>query len=116
MRLDLWRVAVLLAALTASAAQAVTLRVANQGDAQAMDPHALNEALQLSLLGNVYEPLAGIVHLAAWRARGKETGMTDRELTVVFPDEIGLAMGIDIDVVLQQDPIDWTQHVPGHAF
>jgi peptide/nickel transport system substrate-binding protein len=63
MRVDLWRVAVVvavtLAALIAGAAQAVTLRVANQGDAQAMDPHALNEALQLSLLGNVYEPLVG---------------------------------------------------------
>ena len=59
MRLDLWRMAVMLMALIAGAAQAVTLRVANQGDAQAMDPHALNEALQLSLLGNVYEPLIG---------------------------------------------------------
>lgn len=39
------------------AAQAVTLRVANQGDAVSMDPHALNEMLQLSIVGNVYEPL-----------------------------------------------------------
>ncbi len=38
-------------------AQAVTLRVANQGDALGMDPHSLNESLQLSVLGNVYEPL-----------------------------------------------------------
>ena len=59
MRLDLCRIAVVMLALIAGAAQAVTLRVANQGDAQAMDPHALNEALQLSLLGNVYEPLIG---------------------------------------------------------
>jgi peptide/nickel transport system substrate-binding protein len=61
MRVDPWRVAaaVTLAAWISGPAQAVTLRVANQGDAQAMDPHALNEALQLSLLGNVYEPLVG---------------------------------------------------------
>jgi hypothetical protein len=63
MRFDLCRaavaMAVTLAAWLAGSAQAVTLRVANQGDAQAMDPHALNEALQLSLLGNVYEPLVG---------------------------------------------------------
>ena len=59
MQLDLRRLALLMVALVAGAAQAVTLRVANQGDAQAMDPHALNEALQLSLLGNVYEPLVG---------------------------------------------------------
>ncbi|MFM9914442.1 MAG: ABC transporter substrate-binding protein [Rhizobacter sp.] len=56
---DLCRAAVVAAALVAACAQAVTLRVANQGDAQSMDPHALNEALQLSLLGNVYEPLVG---------------------------------------------------------
>ncbi len=38
---------------------AVTLRVANQGDAQSMDPHSLNESLQLTFTGNVYEPLVG---------------------------------------------------------
>jgi peptide/nickel transport system substrate-binding protein len=36
-----------------------TLRVANQGDATSMDPHSLNESLQLSITGNVYEPLVG---------------------------------------------------------
>ena len=39
--------------------QAVTLRVANQGDAQSMDPHSLNESLQLTFTGNIYEPLVG---------------------------------------------------------
>jgi len=38
-------------------AQAVTLRVANQGDAQSMDPHSLNESLQLTFTNNIYEPL-----------------------------------------------------------
>ena len=36
---------------------AVTLRVGNQGDALAMDPHSLNESLQLTIVGNVFEPL-----------------------------------------------------------
>jgi peptide/nickel transport system substrate-binding protein len=49
--------AVLLAA--AAVAQAQTVRVANQGDALSMDPHSLNESLQLSVTGNVYEPLVG---------------------------------------------------------
>ncbi len=40
-------------------ASAATLRVANQGDATSMDPHSLNESLQLSVTGNVYEPLVG---------------------------------------------------------
>jgi peptide/nickel transport system substrate-binding protein len=41
----------------AAAAQAQTVRIANQGDALSMDPHSLNESLQLSVTGNVYEPL-----------------------------------------------------------
>src|SRR4051812_16246343 len=39
------------------AAGAVTLKVANQGDALSLDPHSLQESLQLSVTGNVYEPL-----------------------------------------------------------
>jgi peptide/nickel transport system substrate-binding protein len=46
-------------ALACGLAQAATLRVANQGDATSMDPHSLNESLQLSITGNVYEPLVG---------------------------------------------------------
>jgi len=41
------------------ALQAQTVRVGNQGDALSMDPHSLNETLQLSVTGNVYEPLVG---------------------------------------------------------
>ena len=44
-------------ALASTMACAVTLKVANQGDALSMDPHSLNESLQLSVVGNVYEPL-----------------------------------------------------------
>ena len=54
------------------------------------------------------EPLAGVVHLAAWRARALEAGLDERALAVSFPDQVGLALGLDIDMVLQQDPIDWT--------
>ena len=46
-------------AMACGAASAVTLRVANQGDSNSMDPHSLNESLQLSFTGNVYEPLVG---------------------------------------------------------
>ena len=46
-------------ALACGGATAATLRVANQGDALSMDPHSLNESLQLSFTGNVYEPLVG---------------------------------------------------------
>ncbi len=46
-------------AIAAVCAQAQTVRIGNQGDALSMDPHSLNETLQLSVTGNVYEPLAG---------------------------------------------------------
>ena len=40
-------------------AGAATLRMSDQGDAMSMDPHSLQESLQLSFLANVYEPLVG---------------------------------------------------------
>jgi peptide/nickel transport system substrate-binding protein len=43
----------------AGVASAQTVRIGNQGDALSMDPHSLNESLQLSVTGNVYEPLVG---------------------------------------------------------
>ncbi len=55
------------ATLAASpAAEAVTFRIADQGDITSMDPHSLNESLQLSYLQSTYEPLV---------ARDKKLGM-----------------------------------------
>ncbi|MES2959834.1 MAG: ABC transporter substrate-binding protein [Pseudomonadota bacterium] len=55
------------ALLVASAwSPAATLRVANVGDVLSMDPHSLNETLQLSFTGNVYEALV---------ARGKNMAL-----------------------------------------
>jgi hypothetical protein len=59
---------------------------------------------------NVYEPLAGVIHLAAWRARGKEAGLSERRLAVTYPDAVGVTLGLDIDMVLRQDPYDWAAH------
>ena len=58
------------AAFGAMPAGAVTLKVANQGDSLSMDPHSLNESLQLSVTGNVYEPLVG---------RGKDLALAPRQ-------------------------------------
>lgn len=38
---------------------AQTIRIANQGDSLSLDPHSLNESLQLSTTANVYETLVG---------------------------------------------------------
>jgi peptide/nickel transport system substrate-binding protein len=53
-------------AIACGASAAKTVRIANQGDAQSMDPHSLNESMQLSFTGNVYEPLV---------ARDKKLGL-----------------------------------------
>ncbi|MFT4194794.1 ABC transporter substrate-binding protein [Ottowia sp.] len=42
-----------------AAASAQTARIANQGDALSLDPHSLNESLQLSVNSNAYEALVG---------------------------------------------------------
>jgi peptide/nickel transport system substrate-binding protein len=57
-RMAAW-VAVGALALGSAAAHAQTFKYANQGDALSMDPHSLNESLQLTFTGNVYEPLIG---------------------------------------------------------
>ena len=44
-------------AATSFVASAETVRIGNQGDALSLDPHSLNESLQLTVIGNVYEPL-----------------------------------------------------------
>jgi peptide/nickel transport system substrate-binding protein len=49
----------LVLATLSGAAAAQTVRIGNQGDALSMDPHSLNETTQLSVTGNVYEPLVG---------------------------------------------------------
>jgi len=81
-------------------------------------PQAMVDALEHQYApfdNNVYEPLAGVIHLAAWRARAKEARMSSRQLAVSFPGTVGVALGLDIDMVLQQDPIDWSAQSPGRA-
>jgi peptide/nickel transport system substrate-binding protein len=58
MRLRLQLLAVLSVFIpTLAMAQPVSLRVANQGDVLSLDPHTLNEAVQLAFLNNVFESL-----------------------------------------------------------
>jgi peptide/nickel transport system substrate-binding protein len=52
--------AALVSAMSLGVAHAATVRIANQGDALSMDPHSLNESLQLSVTNNVYESLVGV--------------------------------------------------------
>lgn len=56
----------------------------------------------------VYEPLAGVLHLSAWRARANEAGYDEEQLTDNFPDEVALALSLDMDAALQREPVNWT--------
>lgn len=58
----------------------------------------------------IYEPLAGVIHLAAWRARAMEAKLDERAMAVTFPSAVGEVLDMDLDVVLQQDPFDWKAH------
>lgn len=81
-------------------------------------PAAIVDAIQYQCApfdNDAYEPLAGVVHLSAWRARAREEGLTEGELADNFPDVVALALGIDIDEVLQQEPVDWTTRQESEA-
>ena len=65
---------------------------------------------------DVYEPLAGVLHLASWRVRARAADYNQGELADRFPDVVALALGLDIDMVLKQNPIEWTTRVEAAAF
>lgn len=73
-------------------------------------PQPLIDALQnqnAPFDNEVYEPLAGVIHLASWRARAMQAGLSERALAATFPGTVGEVLGLDVDMVLQQDPFDW---------
>ena len=84
------------------------LRVANQGDVLSLDPHSLNEAVQLSFLNNVFESLVtrdkqlrlGPSLATAWRLKSPTVWQFDLRQGVVFHD--GASFGAD-DAVFSLD-------------
>lgn len=73
-------------------------------------PSAMVEALAYQSApfdNDAYEPLAGVIHLATWRARAEQAGLSERALADSFPGPVGEVLHLDLDAVLQQDPFDW---------
>lgn len=58
--------------------------------------------------GEAYDPLAGLLHLATWRARAEELQLDSSGLASTFPDMVGLTLGLDLDSVLGKDPAEWS--------
>lgn len=58
--------------------------------------------------GDAYDPLGGVLHLAAWRARAEEVQLDSQGLAATFPDLVGLTLGLDLGSVLDKDPAEWS--------
>ena len=52
---------------------------------------------------DVYEPIAGVVHVASWRARAQELCLGSEGLINTYPDPVGVALGIDPDILIGED-------------
>ena len=59
---------------------------------------------------DVYEPIAGVIHIASWRARAEELSLGSEGLINTYPDPIGLVLGIDPDIVIGEDIPALTRH------
>lgn len=51
---------------------------------------------------DIYEPIAGVVHIASWRARAEEHVTRNELLINTYPDPVGVILGIDPDSVTGQ--------------
>jgi HD-like signal output (HDOD) protein len=74
-------------------------------------PDVIVRALRHQLLpfeGDIYEPLAGVVHMASWRARAQEMQLDRAALAATFPDVVAMLLGLSLETVLDKDPQDWT--------
>ncbi|MCW5652419.1 HDOD domain-containing protein [Hydrogenophaga sp.] len=52
---------------------------------------------------DVYEPIAGVIHIGSWRARAEEQAMRSELLINTYPDPVGLVLGIDPDSVVAEE-------------
>jgi HD-like signal output (HDOD) protein len=66
--------------------------------------------------GETYEMLAGVLHIAVWRARAQEVQLDANGMAATYPDMVGLVMGLNLDTLLEKDPEDWTSQGELAAF
>lgn len=73
-------------------------------------PEAIVNALKhqrVPFEGDIYEPMAGVVHMASWRARVQEINLDRAGMASTFPDVVAILLGLDLDMVLDKDPSEW---------
>ncbi len=66
--------------------------------------------------GDQFEMLAGVLHIAVWRARAEEVKLDANGLAATYPDMVGLVMGLNLDTLLEKDPEQWTSQGDLAAF
>jgi HD-like signal output (HDOD) protein len=62
---------------------------------------------------DVYEPIAGVIHIGSWRARAEEQAMRSELLINTYPDPVGLVLGIDPDTVVAEEIPSLSRHAEG---
>jgi HD-like signal output (HDOD) protein len=50
------------------------------------------------------DPIAAVVHIAAWRARAEENHLNAEEIEVSWPSDVGAKIGLPVAAVLQDLP------------
>ena len=75
------------------------------------DVVAAVQAMEAPMTAEQFDPMAGVLHLAVWYSRVKHCGWSERTIADAFPVDVALALGVDVDVVLQQEAVDWRQSV-----
>ena len=65
--------------------------------------------MEMPLSFEPFDPMAGVLHLAVWCQRARHSGWSERAIMDAFPVDLAIALGIDVDVVLQKEATDWTQ-------
>lgn len=56
------------------------------------------------LASATFEPMAGVIHLAVWRARAEENKYSKEEMEATIPTEVLAKVGISVDYMLNEMP------------
>lgn len=51
-----------------------------------------------------FEPIAGVVHIAAWRARAEEQQYNEQEMEATFPVDVVSKLGLKAEAILKEMP------------
>ncbi len=55
-----------------------------------------------------HDPMAAMLHLAAWRARCQILGLDEDKMRENFPASAATELGLNLSDVLEKDPAEWT--------